>query len=121
VRDRCGIKMMSPVNLFLADGNTLAGVRFTFDYGCYVPEKVDQLTPMSLRYLSLWYTLGTRFGLHDGEWKMVGGGGSADSVLVASEPLSHDLSCWVEVPEYSMVWVDRANNTAQAATLELDV
>lgn len=120
VRDDCGIKTMSPVNLFIADGSTLAGVRFTFDYGCYDQANADRLGTVSLRYLSLWYTLGTRFGLHDGEWKMVDGGRKVDSVLVASEPLSRDQSYWVEVPEYSMVWVDRTGRAPRMATVELD-
>ena len=118
VRDEFGIRTHSPVNLFIADGNTLAGVRFIFDYGCYPPTPAAELDPVSLHYLSLWYTLGTGFGLHDGEWKMLGS--RLDSVLLASEPLSRDLSLWVEVPEYSMVWVDRKAGAPMAATVELD-
>lgn len=119
VRDDYGIRTMSPVNLFIADGNTLAGVRFIFDYGCYPYAAAPALEPVSLHYLSLWYTLGNGFGLHDGEWKMLGS--KLDSVLLASEPLSRDLSLWVEVPEYSLVWVDRKAGTPSAATVELDV
>jgi predicted glutamine amidotransferase len=56
-----------------------------------------------LTYLSLWYTAGRDYGLHDGEWKMIGGSDGADSILVASEPLTRDTAAWVEVPEYSML------------------
>jgi glutamine amidotransferase len=34
---------------------------------------------------------------------MIGGSEGADSILVASEPLTRDTSAWVEVPEYSML------------------
>jgi predicted glutamine amidotransferase len=35
---------------------------------------------------------------------MTGGSEAADSILVASEPLTKDTSAWVEVPEYSMLY-----------------
>jgi glutamine amidotransferase len=34
------------------------------------------------------------------------GGTSADSVIIASEPLSRDIHRWVEVPEYGLLVVD---------------
>jgi glutamine amidotransferase len=34
---------------------------------------------------------------------MTGGSEHADSILVASEPLTRDTSAWVEVPEYSIL------------------
>ena len=57
----------------------------------------------NLNFLSLWYTLGRDYGLHDGEWKMTGGAEAANSILVASEPLTRDVASWVEVPEYSVL------------------
>jgi glutamine amidotransferase len=120
VRARHAIRTSSPVNLFLCDGNSLVGVRFTFDFGCY-PDDPNLVHEANLRYLSAWYTLGSRYGFSDGEWKMIGGTRSADSVIVASEPLTRDASTWLEVPEYSLVHVDTAAGRPRVETVELDV
>jgi predicted glutamine amidotransferase len=40
------------------------------------------------------------------EWKMIGGSDAADSIIIASEPLTKDTSTWLEVPEYSMIYAD---------------
>lgn len=101
VRTSHGITRSSSVNLMACDGDTLMAVRFTFDFGRF---ETSQLQGTS-RFLSQWYTLGRDYGLHDGEWKLTGGASAADSVLVASEPLTRDTSVWVEVPEYSALVV----------------
>ena len=104
VRRTAGISTCSPVNLFISDGEDLLGVRYTFDFGCYDTQHEDPQPFGNAvhRYLSLWYTLGGDYGLHDGEWKMTGGLRNADSLMVASEPLTRDTSTWLEVPEYSL-------------------
>jgi predicted glutamine amidotransferase len=102
-RKALGIATASPVNLFLTDGTQLAAVRYCFDFGCYPTEDAARLHEANMNYLSLWYTAGRDYGLHDGEWKMTGGSENATSVLVASEPLTRDTNAWVEVPEYSML------------------
>ena len=102
VRASLGIATASPVNLFLTDGTQLAAVRYCFDFGCY-PENPAEFVAGYLAYYSLWYTTGRDYGLHEGEWKMVGGTENADSILIASEPLTRDTAAWVEVPEYSML------------------
>ena len=56
-----------------------------------------------MNYLSLWYTAGRGYGLNEGEWKMTGGAANADSIIIASEPLTRDVGSWVEVPEYSIL------------------
>ena len=61
-------------------------------------------------YLSLWFTQGNDYGCHDGEWKMVGGRGATDAIIIASEPLSIDTSTWAEIPEYHLLSVDLENN-----------
>ena len=101
-RKELGIATASPLNLFLTDGLQLAAVRYCFDFGCY-PEDPAEFVAGHLNYYSLWYTAGRDYGLHDGEWKMIGGSENATSVLVASEPLTRDTNAWVEVPEYSML------------------
>ncbi|HEX7478933.1 MAG TPA: hypothetical protein VF331_14100 [Polyangiales bacterium] len=117
VRDKRGIHVSSSVNLFLCDGNDLVATRFTFDFGCY-PENVNQA---NLSYLSLWYTFGRDYGLHDGEWKMRGGLDDQDSVIIASEPLTRDPSTWIEVPEYSMIYVAQEDGEWRVETRPLDV
>jgi predicted glutamine amidotransferase len=102
-RAKLGIAVSSALNLFIADGTQLAAVRYCFDYGCYPTDGASCLHEVDLSYLSLWYTAGRDYGLHDGEWKMTGGSENANSVLIASEPLTRDTAAWMEVPEYCML------------------
>lgn len=102
-RAALGIDTSSSVNLFLADGTQVAAVRYCFDFGRYATEDPARVHEANLGFLSLWYTLGRGYGLHDGEWKMTGGAQGASSILVASEPLTRDVASWVEVPEYSLL------------------
>jgi glutamine amidotransferase len=107
VRTRLGIDLYSPANLFITTGTQLAAVRYCFDFGCYRtddPARVN--TDAAFRYYSLWYTSGREFGFHDGEWKMAGGADVADSIMIASEPLTRDTTTWLEVPEYSVIYAD---------------
>src|SRR5688572_11403164 len=106
VRARLGIETSSSVNLFLTTGDQLAAVRYCFDFGCYRTEDPARLHEANLAFLSLWYTSGREYGYHDREWKMVGGADTADSIMIASEPLTRDTSTWLEVPEYSMIYAD---------------
>jgi glutamine amidotransferase len=115
-RGKLGIDIASPVNLFLTDGTQLAAVRYTFDFGLY-PQDPAELVSGHFNYYSLWVTLGRDYGLHDGEWKMTGGSDDADSVLVASEPLTRDISAWVEVPEYTMLHAGMRRNGQPSITL----
>jgi predicted glutamine amidotransferase len=103
VRKKLGIAISSSANLFITDGKKILGVRFCFDFGCYPTHRPEAVHEANFRYLSMWYTTGREFGLHEGEWKMIGGEETADSIVVASEPLTRDTSTWSEVPEHSMV------------------
>lgn len=102
-RGKLGIGSSSSLNLFIADGTQLAAVRYCFDYGCYPTDDAASLQESDLGYLSLWYTAGRDYGLHEGEWRMTGGSENATSILIASEPLTRDTAAWAEVPEYSML------------------
>ena len=102
-REALGIDVSSSVNLFFADGTQLAAVRYCFDFGRYATDDPARVHEANLNFLSLWYTLGRDYGLHDGEWRMTGGAEAASSILVASEPLTRDVASWVEVPEYSVL------------------
>lgn len=103
VREKHGIARSSSVNLMFCDGVSVVAVRFTFDFGKYSANAAQG----SSRYLSMWYTFGRNYGLHDDEWKLTGGVAAADSVIVASEPLTRDHATWFEVPEYSALIVRR--------------
>jgi len=105
-RAHCGIANSSSVNLFLTTGDQLAAVRYCFDFGCYPTEDPARVHEANLSFLSLWYTSGREYGRHEGEWKMIGGSDAADSIIIASEPLTRDTSTWLEVPEYSMIYAD---------------
>lgn len=106
-RAQAGITLASPANLFLTDGTQLAAVRYCFDFGRYPTDDPAALVSGHFNYYSLWYTVGRDYGLHEGEWKMTGGAEHADSILVASEPLTRDTAAWVELPEYSLLHVER--------------
>ena len=97
VRERHGITRSSSANLIFCDGTNLVAVRYTFDFGRF---DVSQLQG-SADFLSMWYTFGRDYGLHDEEWKLIGGAAQANSIIVASEPLTRDFATWIEVPEYS--------------------
>lgn len=116
-RARHGITRSSSTNLMFCDGVNLVAVRFTFDFGRFDAGKLQGTT----EYLSMWYTFGRDYGLHDGEWKLTGGAASTDSVMVASEPLTRDFATWIEVPEYSALIVrhEGARRRAEIHALEV--
>jgi glutamine amidotransferase len=37
---------------------------------------------------------------------MTGGAENADSIIVASEPLTKDIAAWVELPEYGALFAE---------------
>lgn len=100
VRARRGIADSSGLNLVVSDGRCLVATRFTFDYGWYdndLPSPAQQYD-----FVSLWFTSGSAYRRVGDEWAM-GGGEHDSSLLVSSEPLTSDVSTWLEVPEYSML------------------
>jgi glutamine amidotransferase len=118
VRGRHGIDTSSPVNLCLTTGRTLVATRFSFDYGWYPDE--DALLETDLPYVSLWYTLGGEYVQRDGGWAMAASD-APRSLLIASEPLTVDISTWLEVPEYSMITAALTPRGLDFETLDLDV
>ena len=115
VRASEGIDVSSPVNLFVTTGETLVATRFSFDYGWYPPE--DTMLETDLPYVSLWYTVGGGYQELDGETSMVGE--EVRSLLIASEPLTVDISTWLEVPEYSMITARLSSVGLEHETLDL--
>ena len=119
VRARLGIATYSPVNLFVSDGDRVAAIRFAFDFGCYPPDG-GPISDAMLNFMSLWYTCGKTYGLHDGAWTMVGGPTASSSIIVSSEPLSADRATWLEVPEYSMLVATRLGDGVRRDEVEID-
>ena len=120
VRARLGIALSSSVNLFVANGTQLAAVRYCFDFGCYRTEDPAKVHEANMNFLSLWYTLGRDYALHDGEWKMTGGAENADSIIIASEPLTRDTAAWVELPEYGALFAEIRSGRPHVAVRLLD-
>ncbi|MBI3045101.1 MAG: class II glutamine amidotransferase [Betaproteobacteria bacterium] len=120
VREKLGIANWSPVNLFITTGRQMVAVRYCFDFGCYRTDDPALVPQASFHYHSLWYTSGSEYGHHDGEWKMIGGPDTADSIMIASEPLTRDTSTWLEVPEYSMIYADTRSGRPTVETRYLD-
>jgi glutamine amidotransferase len=117
VRAAHGIARASAANLIFCDGHNLVAVRFTFDFGRF---EVVQLQG-TVEFLTMWYTFGRDYRRHGDEWKLVGGAGQADSIIVASEPLTRDFATWIEVPEYSALLVRREGSRHHAEIHALDV
>jgi len=117
VRDRHGITRSSSANLMFCDGVNLVAVRYTFDFGRFEASQLQGTTD----FLSMWYSFGADYGLHDGEWKLTGGATRADSIVVASEPLTRDFATWIEVPEYSALLVRSDGSRRFAEIHALDV
>jgi predicted glutamine amidotransferase len=109
VRDARSITVASSVNLFVTDGRQIFAVRFCFDFGRYATHDPSKIHEANLTYLSLWYTSGREYGFYDDEWRMTGGAAAANSVMVASEPLTKDVAKWLEVPEYGLMHAERSN------------
>ena len=119
-RAKLGIALSSSVNLFIANGRQLAALRYCFDFGCYRTGDPSKVHEANLNFLSLWYTLGRDYALHDGEWQMTGGAENADSIIVASEPLTRDTASWVELPEYGALFAEMRDGRPRVAVRLMD-
>ena len=105
-----GIAISSSCNLFVTTGRQILGLRHCFDFGHYRTGSPDQLHEANMNFLSMWFTTGRDYGLHDGEWQMVGGEEEPRAVIVASEPLSSNSATWMPVPEYAMIHAEMDGN-----------
>ena len=119
-RAAAGVSVSSSVNLFVANGRQLAALRYCLDFGRYPTDGVERAHEANLGFLSLWYTLGRDYALHGDEWTMTGGAERADSILVASEPLTRDTSSWVELPEYGALFAEIRNGRPYVSVRLLD-
>lgn len=118
IRARNGIDTSSPVNMFLSTGHCIVATRFSFDYGWYPDD--DPMLEIDLPFVSLWYTVGAGYAENSrGEWEMAAG--PPTSFLIGSEPLTRDISTWLEVPEYSLLSASLDNGTVQISSHDIDV
>lgn len=115
VRRDLGITTAAPVNLFVSNGEHLVCSRHVLDFGRY------DGTPRArhLRYQTLWFTAGSDYAERDGEWRMSGGLEDATSILVASEPLTRNVSSWIEIPEYHMLLASRKDGALRIQAREI--
>lgn len=103
VRKECRVDTAAPLNLFMTNGDYIVAVRYVANYGNFPSDM--ELAHMT--YHSMWYTYGDQYRQHEGVYKMVGTE-KRSNLILASEPLSDDVSNWLEVPEYSITtaWRD---------------
>jgi glutamine amidotransferase len=120
VRRELGIHTFSPMNLFLSDGNDIVVACYTFDLGRY-DGLGDDYHPPTEEALRVWYTTGHTYGLHDGEWQMVGAPDPARSAIIASEPLTRDHATWHAVPMQHLVYVRRTEGPPHVEVVPLQV
>jgi len=118
IRAGHGIDTSSPVNLCLSTGDALVATRVSFDYGWYPPD--DEMLETDLPFVSLWYAIGGEYARDGRDWQMTAAD-PARSVVIASEPLTEDLSGWLEVPEYSMLTAELTGEGLAFETRDLDV
>jgi len=118
VRAAHQIEINSAMNLLFSDGTSTVGLRFTFDYGCFPIDDPGKITQGNFNYLSLWYTMGEHYECVDGVWQMTGDPQSTSAIVIASEPLTREVTGWVELPEYSIFMVDRESGQIETINLE---
>ncbi len=117
VRNKCGIVINSPVNLFVSNGKFIAVTRFVFDYGW---QPLDATVSTHFTYHSLWYTYGDNYGFYDNEYKMKESK-TRSSIIISSEPLTKDVATWISVPEYTLVVASLENNEIKLISQDINI
>lgn len=117
VRYKNNIRINSPVNLFISNGEFIAATRFVFDYGWQPSDDVDLA---HFGYHSLWYTYGSGYGYFDDEYKMKGGE-EKSSIILASEPLTEDTTTWIELPEYTLIVARKEQNEIKITSQDINL
>lgn len=115
-RQKRNIKINSPVNLFITNGEFIAATRFVLDYGW---QAMDAM-PSHAGYHSLWYTYGDSYGFYDNTYKMKEHSAKS-SIIIASEPLTEDTTTWLEVPEYTLVIARRLGDEVKITSQDINL
>jgi glutamine amidotransferase len=119
-RERHAINIQSPVNLVVSDGRWLIATRFVFDYGWYPDDDSFFANEREHDFTSLWFSAGPGVGAEGGGWGEVDGAATR-SILVASEPLTHDRAMWAEAPEYCVLTAEPVDGELRVDYEELAV
>jgi len=117
VRNKHGIAINSPVNLFISNGEFVAATRYVLDYG-WLPPHTQPSTHFS--YHSLWYTFGECYGFYNNEYQMKEGK-IKSSVIIASEPLTEDTTTWLEVPEYTLIFAHFVKDEIEITSRDINI
>lgn len=120
-RRRLGIERNSAINLFFSDGEGILALRYTYDFGCYNTQDPESVHESNLAYLSLWYTAGESYQVEDGQFRMGGAADRTEAFLLASEPLTSDVTGWVELPEYTALMVSGNGGERIITTADIDI
>jgi glutamine amidotransferase len=115
-----GIAIQSPVNLVVSDGHWLIATRFVFDYGWYPDDDSFFANEREHDFTSLWFSAGPGFETAGGGWRELDGSATR-SILVASEPLTHDHALWAEAPEYCLISAEHVDGELRVEYEELAV
>ncbi len=117
VRQKHDITINSPVNVFISNGEFIAATRFVYDYGW---QAFEEEPSTHSAYHSLWYTYGEGYGYYDNEYRMQPGG-KKSSIIIASEPLTEDVTTWIEVPEYTLIIARRENDEINIVSQDISL
>lgn len=115
IRKKNNIRISSPLNFFISNGDFIVGSRFVFDYGHY-PSSTYSSPHMG--YHSMWYTYGEEYGLYEGSYQMKQSP-QMKSIIIGSEPLTEDSTTWIEVPEYSFIGAKIVDNQVVIQSMDI--
>ncbi len=116
IRKQKGIKVVSPINLFITAPDFIISTRFVFDYG-YYPEGYGE---EHYAYHTLWFTRGECYESTDGDYRMTYTDNNS-SIIIASEPLTEDTTSWIEIPEYTLISAERKHETLELNIQDIDI
>jgi len=121
VRRSHHIERNSALNLFFTDGESILALRYTYDFGCYDSSDPQSIHESNLNYLSLWYTAGEFYNVVNNDYAMTGNPVRSDAFLLASEPLTRDVTGWVELAEYTALLVSGTGANRTIVTADMPI
>lgn len=117
LRNKRKINTASPMNIFISDGTHILCLRFVFDYGHFKPNPERS----GSYYTSLWFTFGYEYKATEDSFSMSLGEKNIESIIIASEPLTLDPSTWLELPEYTLLTVEKTANRLIVCNYDIDI
>jgi glutamine amidotransferase len=88
---KANVTEASYLNFSLTDGENILALRY--------------VTEPNVQPHSMYLARGKRFELQNDHYRMLGGGGRAEAIIIASEPLTEDRSDWQPVPANQLVTI----------------